>query len=189
MKVSLWMCGLLTVAALSGSAIAQAPAGATGQCKDGTYSTAASKDGACRGHKGVQAWYSQTPAGASKAASSTSQKSASVPASAPTPAAAAPARPQAAPAQPAPTPSAAAPAQTAPAPQSTAAGKSPRASTASTAQAPGGGPGLVWVNTNSKVYHCAGTAFYGKTKAGKYVTEDAAKAEGDRADNNKPCTK
>lgn len=57
------------------------------------------------------------------------------------------------------------------------------------AAAPGGGPGQVWVNTGSKVYHCPGTAYYGKTKAGKYMTEDAAKAEGDRANGGKPCSK
>lgn len=48
---------------------------------------------------------------------------------------------------------------------------------------------MVWVNTASKVYHCSGTAYYGKTKAGKYLSEDAAKAEGDRANGGKPCTK
>lgn len=64
-----------------------------------------------------------------------------------------------------------------------------RVSPSQTAAAPGGGPGQVWVNTASKVYHCSGTAYYGKTKAGKYVTEDAAKAEGDRANGGKPCTK
>lgn len=48
---------------------------------------------------------------------------------------------------------------------------------------------MVWVNTASKVYHCPGAAYYGKTKAGKYVTEDAAKAEGDRPDHGKLCSK
>jgi hypothetical protein len=36
--------------------------------------------------------------------------------------------------------------------------------------------GLVWVNTNTKVYHKSGQ-FYGKTKHGKFMTEvDAQKA-------------
>lgn len=38
-------------------------------------------------------------------------------------------------------------------------------------------PGMVWVNTNSKVYHKAGSKFYGNTKAGKWMNEaDAVKA-------------
>jgi hypothetical protein len=47
--------------------------------------------------------------------------------------------------------------------------------------APGGGNGLVWVNTETHVYHKEGSRFYGKTKKGKYVSEADAIKEGDRA--------
>ena len=47
--------------------------------------------------------------------------------------------------------------------------------------APGGGQGLVWVNTETHVYHKEGSRFYGKTKKGKYVSEADAIKEGDRA--------
>ena len=46
---------------------------------------------------------------------------------------------------------------------------------------PGGGPGLVWVNTETHVYHKEGSRFYGTTKKGKYVSEADAIKEGDRA--------
>lgn len=39
--------------------------------------------------------------------------------------------------------------------------------------------GMVWVNTNSKVYHMDGE-FYGHTKEGKFMTEADAKKEGFR---------
>ena len=141
-------------------AIAQAPAGSTGQCKDGTYTTAASKQGACRGHQGVKEWFAPSAAPAAKSA-------AAAPAAAPAQAPAAAAAPAAAP----------------------AAKPATHASTASMAQAPGGGPGMVWLNTSTNVYHCPGSQYYGKTKAGSYMSEADAKAKGAHADHNKPCTK
>ena len=151
---------------------AQAPAGATGQCNDGSYSTAAKKTGACRGHQGVKSWFADSSKGTT------------------TPTTAAPASPAATTSNAAPSP------QTAPAPASPATGTatagkrmSPEQRAAATPQAPGGGGGKVWVNTESKVYHCEGTTFYGKTKAGQYMTEADAKAAGARPDRNKPCSK
>jgi hypothetical protein len=38
----------------------------------------------------------------------------------------------------------------------------------------------VWVNTNSSVYHCPGTHWYGNTKEGKYMTQKEAQAKGYR---------
>jgi hypothetical protein len=58
-----------------------------------------------------------------------------------------------------------------------------------TAQAkPGGGPGLVWTNPDSKVYHCQGSRWYGRTKQGEYMTEAAAKTAGYHASQNKACS-
>jgi hypothetical protein len=52
---------------------------------------------------------------------------------------------------------------------------------AAKAPAPGGGHGLVWVNTETHVYHKEGSRFYGTTKKGKYMTEAEAVKEGDKA--------
>ena len=151
-------------------AAAQAPAGSTGQCKDGTYSTAASKQGACRGHQGVKEWYAATaPAAAAPAAAA---KPATAPAAT-------------APAAPTPKATAPAPAAAAPAPAT----KSSSASKAAKTVAPGGGAGLVWLNTSSNVYHCYGGEDYGTTKAGAYMSEADAKAKGGHPDHGKPCTK
>ena len=142
---------------------AGAPAGSTGQCKDGSYTSAPKKTGACRGHKGVQTWFA-ADAGA-PAASAKKTTTAAAPAAAPAPAPAPAATPAAAPA----------PARAA------------KTSTANMAQAPGGGAGMVWLNTPTNVYHCPGSRYYGKTKEGKYVTEAQAKAAGAHPDHGKAC--
>ncbi len=171
MKNTRWMIGL-GLLLLSGSAViaqvpADAPAGTTGLCKDGTYYSGPTKSGACRGHKGVKDWYAAAPAAPAAAA----------PAAAPTApvAAAAPAAPAAAAAPAAPA---------APAAKSASSSTSTPPATA----APGGGPGLVWVNTSSKVYHCQGDKWYGKTKKGQYLSEADAKAQGNRPDHGKSCS-
>jgi uncharacterized protein DUF3761 len=142
------VAGILASQLCMAQAPAGAPAGATGICNDGTYYTGATKQGACRGHKGVKDWYGATAATPAK-----------------TPAAAA-----------APTPAAA------PAPAAAATAKATAATPAA-----GGGAGQVWLNTATKVYHCPGTQYYGKTKAGAYMTEAEAKAKGAHADHGKAC--
>ena len=46
-------------------------------------------------------------------------------------------------------------------------------------------PGQVWVN--GKVYHCPGSRYFGKTKTGQYMSEEAAIAAGAHASHNKAC--
>jgi hypothetical protein len=139
--------GLIVSATAFAQAPAAVPAGSTGLCKDGTYTSNDTKKGACAGHKGVKEWFAVAPAAA------------------------------------------AATATTAAAPMAAAAPTKAPAAAAKVAAAPaaGGGPGQVWVNTSSKVYHCVGTKYYGKTKQGEYMTEAAAKAAGNHADHGKAC--
>lgn len=145
-----------------GTAWAQTPpAGSTGECKDNTYTSSASKRGACKGHGGVKEWYATEKESKSAKSSSAESKTKTE-----TPAA-----------------------TTAAAPAATPAAKPATTKTAtSTMPAPGGGAGKVWVNTSTHVYHCQGTKWYGKTKEGEYMTEAEAKAKGAHADHGKACS-
>lgn len=153
--------GILASATCLAAPPADAPAGSTGLCKDGTYYSGAEKKGACRGHKGVKELWGGD-AGAAKPEAKVEPKGTAQGATT-TPAPAAPTPPPAA------------------APSKTAANK-PAAT-----PAPGGGPGMVWANENSKVYHCPGDKWYGRTKQGEYLSEADAKAKGFKPDHGKAC--
>lgn len=166
---------------------AAAPAAAAtpiAKCKDGTTFNGTSHKGACRGHKGVAEWLDSGAAAATPAPKAAPAATAAPKASAP--AATAPA------AAPAPAPKPSAPAATAPAAAAPAAtpapARTPPTPASQITQKAGGGPGLVWVNSESKVYHCQGDEWYGKTKEGSYMSEAAAKSAGNRAARGKECT-
>jgi len=47
--------------------------------------------------------------------------------------------------------------------------------------------GQVWVNTRTHVYHCPGTAKYGTSHEGVYMTEQAALTAGNRPEHGRRC--
>lgn len=165
--LSTLLAGLTSSAAVLAMAPAGAPAGTMGKCNDGSYSSSAEKKGACRGHKGVKDWYGgemAMPAGSK----STTTTTTTTPTTAPmtnSPAG-----------------------QTTTTKSSTTTVGGPMAPAPMREPAMGGGSGKVWMNTSTKVYHCSGDKYYGKTKHGEYVSEADAKAKGAHADHGKSCT-
>jgi hypothetical protein len=179
--------------------VAAVPADATGLCKDGTAYTGESKRGACRGHKGLKEWYADSKA------------------SAPGPAAAAPAAAPAVTSEAATgmckdgteytgaskrgacrghkglkdwyadTEEKEEPTKEAAKPAAPAAAKEAPAPASKAAAAPAAGSGQVWVNTRSKIYHCEGAKYYGRTKEGEYMSEADAQAKGFIANRKKVC--
>lgn len=162
-----WAEETAPVVAATPAAEVKTDAVATGVCKDGSQYTGKSKRGACRGHGGVKEWFADK------------QVAAPAPAEAqPVPAAA----PVAATSAPAPAPVVATPV---PAPVAQPSASAPTAAV----PAPSANSGKVWVNTHSKIYHCEGSKFYGKTKTGEYMTEADAQAKGFVANRKKICKK
>jgi hypothetical protein len=169
-------------------------------CNDGTSFTGAKRSGACRGHGGVQSWGAAPESSGlvnpaiEPAASPASSKSATQAQSSGTVAATckdgtsftgtkrsgacrghggvqswgaaeATTIPMNAPAQMA-TPTTTTPQRAAPVPAN---------------------KGQVWVNTDTRVYHCPGTRWYGKTKQGTYMSETEAQAQSAKPDHGKAC--
>jgi hypothetical protein len=156
--------GVLTWQAGSAQIPAGTPSGSTGQCKDGSYTNAPNKRGACKGHLGVKAWFA-TPPAKTYPATATADIALGVSTD---------------------------PDRNVSAIELAAASPIPQAKATTTAStktaAPGGGRGLVWLNTSNNVYHCYGTPYYGTTKAGKYVSEADAKAAGAHPDQGNACS-
>ncbi len=193
--------GLLVSFNCLAAAPAGAPVGSTALCKDGTYYSGAEKKGACSGHKGVKDWWgdaatAKSDAKAEKKAEAKSEtkpeakveKKAEKKAEAATPGTAT----AAAPAAKAATTASAGTQAAKPAAPATAAGTTGAPAKTETPKpaavaAAGGGVGKVWANESTKVYHCFGDRWYGKTKQGEYMTEADARAKGFTPDHGKAC--
>ncbi|MBP8596476.1 MAG: hypothetical protein KBD96_02050, partial [Brachymonas sp.] len=69
----------------------------------------------------------------------------------------------------------------------TAAAPAKKAVNTTAATAAAAAPGQVWVNTDSKIYHCQGSQHFGKTKHGEHMQQVAAKAKGFKPAAGKEC--
>jgi hypothetical protein len=156
------------------AAPAGAPAGSTALCKDGSYYSGAQKKGACRGHKGIKDWYGEAAPKKDEAGGAKTGTQATAPATGAAPATSGAPATGAAPAR-------------GTATAQTASHRSAPPQPAAVAAA-GGGAGKVWANDATKVYHCQGDRWYGKTKQGEYMSQSEAQAKGFKAARGKACS-
>ena len=161
--LSILLVGLIAATAVFAAPPADAPGGTMGMCKDGTYSSSAEKKGACRGHKGAKDWYGDEATAKTSVMPATSERAATPPLSSPM-------------------------AKTTAADKPATPAMAGRTSGPPMTPAAGGGACLVWGNDSTKVYHCNGDKWYGKTKHGEYMSEGDAKAKGFHADHGKACS-
>jgi hypothetical protein len=144
----LFVLGALASQVWMAPAFGGTPAGSTGVCKDGTYTKAASKRGACQGHRGVKTWFADDE---SSLAVDPDANANAIRIAGATP---------------------------------------PGKASVSTQKAhAGGGPEFVWLDRSAEVYYCYGSAYYGKTNIGVYVSEGTAKATGASPSAGKACPK
>ena len=148
-----------------GQAVPQsdAPLGASGLCNDGSYYSGPTKNGACKGHKGVKEWYG-TPANTQAPATGSAAPKLESPATGPA------------------APKVASPVTGPAASKAASPGAIPPPRIAT-------GPGgvAVWANKVTNVYHCPGDKWYGKAKEGTYMPEAVAKSQGFKPDHGKTC--
>lgn len=138
-----------------------APAGATAQCNDGTWSSSMSRNEACRDHQGIKAWYlddspTKTPA-----------QGMMPPQTFPNP-------------RPGQMPNAATPTV------GTQTGNRPTLP-GGLSPTPGREAGKVWVDPASKVYYCRNDREYGTTSDGGYMSEADAVTKGNRSAHGMTC--